>query len=220
MCTFHELFCHLHARHWVGWDLRRKSNYKNKFVFVPQPRSVNQHCSLGLNDVRQLAAEESMSLRNSTFTNLNQSEKFHFVFCDDTDKPWRVTALLPSLFKREQQQTVLIREEFWLSEGSAVPWRVWTQMELHVSRTIDSSLATERNSPVSSDSLKLLEMLFNLNTMGGKGHFKYCPNEWRERKKLLDARTVNSSCTSSFERYAVIPLGQGRLARVLCLFST
>lgn len=80
MCTFHQLFCHLHARHWVGWDLRRKSNYKNKFVFVPQPKSVNQHCSLGLNDVRQLAAEESMSSRNSTFTDLNQSDR-NFTSC-------------------------------------------------------------------------------------------------------------------------------------------
>lgn len=80
MCTFHQLFCHLHARHWVGWDMRRKSNYKNKFVFVPQPKSVNQHCSIGLTDVHQLAAEESMSLRNSTFTNLNQSDR-NFTLC-------------------------------------------------------------------------------------------------------------------------------------------
>lgn len=86
MCILSNFMLVLKSRHTLGTrfvlpysckalstlDLRRKSNYQSKFV--PQPKSVNQHCSLGPKDSPQAAAEESMSSRDSVFRNSKQRE--------------------------------------------------------------------------------------------------------------------------------------------------
>lgn len=86
-------------------ESEKKSSDKNKFV--PQPKLANQNCSLGFHDTPQVAAEESMSSRDSIFRNSKQREILLYI-------PWVIQTsheeFLPCpffLFKDEQWWTAL-----------------------------------------------------------------------------------------------------------------